>query len=791
MKKTINLFITAIFLVLCINNCAPASVDNTELNPTESQFSPSPSPLPRSIVIVSADDSGPGTLRQALLDAEDSDVIEFEPEVFPPDDPTTIKLVTELPFIEKNNLIIDASNAGVIIDGSQITTGWIAGLQIVSADEVKIMGIHFMNFPGPGIAISGNSTRNIIGGSRVYGSGPYGQGNLFSHNERAIDLSTSSTTKNTLVGNLIGTDGVTVWQLGNQAGIWISEGAHDNYIGPDNTIAYNNGPGIVVDGTNSLANTISQNSIYDNVGIDIDLRSGGNAQLGAPVIQYFNLAMGTVVGNTCSNCQVDLFADSFVDSIKADAGGHFEYDSETSFRGTSLRATATDEKGNTSGFSLPTSGMFVSSEPPTYIFYDGIVLTMDNNHSTAEAIAIVEETILAVGENDMILALAGENTQIVDLNGKVLMPGFIDSHDHLMEAHKMNFNEEQELILENGVTTIGILYATQEWIDELTAFDQQTGLRIRVNLYLSYNNSCGEIYGNWYTQFPPTEDKSERIRIAGVKVYSDGGGCNSPAVSYEYPDGGNGDLYFTQDEMTQLVREINANGYQVAIHALGDRAIEQVLNAYAEVNNDNQNVMHNRIEHNTLVRDDMLGLHDKSNAVAVIFGHYPTCYFLGLNEIAKSTTPEELKNIEWRWKDLIEANPNTIFAWHTDVSTVYAPKYFGIFTLNPFVNLNGYVTRREYLGDGNTCEPEEWMLENTITVDEALPIMTINSAYALNMDDVIGSLEPGKLADLIIISDNPLTISHEKLYDINVLMTMVGGNIEFCAQGNEGVCSVH
>ena len=429
-----------------------------------------------------------------------------------------------------------------------------------------------------------------------------------------------------------------------------------------------------------------------------------------------------------------------------------------------------------------------NTEYADFILTNGTIITMDKNNSIAEGIAIKGNKILAVGAEREVLKYQGTNTKLMKLNGYTIMPGFIDTHNHLLEAHAKNFAEEQALILENGVTTIGILYAMQEWIDELGAFNKQTGLRIRVNLYLNYNNACGEIYGDWYKKFPPTQDKSAMLRIAGVKVYADGGSCNAPAVSYEYPAGGHGDLYFTQDKMNQVVREINNNGYQAAIHALGDRAIEQVLNAIKNANVSNKNVMRNRIEHNTLIRDDMLGRHDESGAVAIIFGHYPTCYFLGKNEKAKPTTPEEIKQTEWCWKDLINANPNTVFAWHTDVSTVYGPKAFGFVSLNPFASLNGFVTRREYKEDGSICEPEGWMMENTISVEQALPIMTINSAYALGMDDVIGSLEPGKFADMVIVSENPLRERTNDLKDIKVLMTMVGGKVEFCAEGHEAVC---
>jgi len=423
------------------------------------------------------------------------------------------------------------------------------------------------------------------------------------------------------------------------------------------------------------------------------------------------------------------------------------------------------------------------------IFYNGNIITMNEGQPIAHALAVKDGFIEAVGSDDEILALSDGKYKLVDLGGKTLMPGFIDTHNHLLEAHEKNFMEEQDLILANGITTIGILYSTQEWIDELGAFDQQSGLKVRTNLYLTYSDACGEVYGDWYTDHSPTQDKSKMLRIAGVKVYADGGACNSPAVSFEYPEGGNGDLYFTQEEMNQIVKDINNNGFQAAIHALGDRAAEQVLNAIESANVDGVNIMRNRIEHNTLIRDDMLGRHDESGAVATIFGSYPTCYLSGELENIKSNTPEDFKHTEWRWKDLITSNPNTVFAWHTDVSTVDGPKALGIFVLNPIKSLNGFVTRREITSDGSGCEPREWMLENTISVEQALPIMTINGAYALKMDDVIGSLEPGKFGDVVILSDDPLTVAPGALNDIEVLMTMVNGKAEFCAPGHLEFCS--
>lgn len=66
--------------------------------------------------------------------------------------------------------------------------------------------------------------------------------------------------------------------------------------------------------------------------------------------------------------------------------------------------------------------------------------------------------------------------------------------------------------------------------------------------------------------------------------------------------------------------------------------------------------------------------------------------------------------------------------------------------------------------------------------------MTIESAYSIMREDEIGSLEVGKLADIIILSENPLKVDLKNIPDIAVLMTMVGGTSEFCAPGQKGYC---
>jgi hypothetical protein len=315
------------------------------------------------IVVTSAADSGPGSLRQALRDAQSGDTITFDPTVFPPASPATILLKTEdgdsaLPNIDRGDLTIDASNAGVILDGSEIQGDSVNGLEIYS-NRNTVRGLHIINFTGSGIALCGGS-HNMIGGNPIIGAGPLGQGNLSSNNNIGIDLCAQESFA-TVTGNMIGTDPTGAMDWGNQfCGICVENGVHDTTIGPDNIVAHNEYTGVLVDGTEALGNAITQNSIHDNKGTGIELRDGGNTMLDSPLISDFDIAAGTVSGTACANCTVEIFSDTgdqgeiYEGRIKANSAGAFSLSKGTSFSGPHLTCTATDGQGNTSEFSEPT-----------------------------------------------------------------------------------------------------------------------------------------------------------------------------------------------------------------------------------------------------------------------------------------------------------------------------------------------------------------------------------------------------------------------------------------------------
>jgi len=313
------------------------------------------------IIVTSTADNGTGTFRWALQAARPGDTITFDPSVFPPEDTATIYPRSELPPIHCGDLTIDASNAGVIIDGTNVPGDWNNGLQVYS-DNNTIMGLQIVDFKGSGIAIGG-ARANTIGGDQSIGDDPMGQGNLTSGNAIGIDLCGLGTTGNRVLGNLIGTDvsGENPWP-NHQKGIWVEDGVTRTLIGPNNVIAFNEGWGVYISGPEASSNTITGNSIHSNAGAGVFLCRGANNGVLPPTISLANLAQGVVMGVALAGSVVEIYSDGgnqgmlYEGATITDDAGNWRFEKDSPMQGSNITATLTDEHGNTSSFCRPALG---------------------------------------------------------------------------------------------------------------------------------------------------------------------------------------------------------------------------------------------------------------------------------------------------------------------------------------------------------------------------------------------------------------------------------------------------
>lgn len=366
-KPVLSLLLVFFLITSCGQVPSPAATQEQVLapSPTLTELA-SPSPIPnKDIQVVNPKDSGPGTLRQALQEAGAETIITFDPVTFPPDHPTTIMLLSALPPIDKGQTTLDASEAGVILDGSQVGGDWAPGIDIASSGNI-VRGLQITGFNGPGILVRSNAEKNIIGGERNIGKGPYGQGNLIHNCAAGIALRGPD---NLILGNLIGSDASGQKRWGNaEAGVFLEENANRNIIGPANIIAFNgtsgSGGGVDIQSTDITGNRITQNDIHDNADPSIyyDFAQGRRpAQLPQPPqLLEFSLMQGDVSGLACSNCTVEFFTtlrsggEFYEGSVAAAKDGEFLFEKDGGFQGGQLKATAYSELQNNSEFSAYT-----------------------------------------------------------------------------------------------------------------------------------------------------------------------------------------------------------------------------------------------------------------------------------------------------------------------------------------------------------------------------------------------------------------------------------------------------
>jgi len=195
-------------------------------------------------------------------------------------------------------------------------------------------------------------------------------------------------------------------------------------------------------------------------------------------------------------------------------------------------------------------GMVPASPPagagaaPDLILHDALVLTMNAEAPSASAIAVAGDRIVAVGSDAEVLPLAGPGTSVVDLDGRSVTPGFIDSHSHWIGDRGLfgvgTAQEAIQMALEGGWTSINELFVNQDRLDELTSLDAAGELRLRVNAYFPVNYTPNQHFGFWFSELTPGAQAGPRLRYAGAKFFIDDCGPNSYYLSEPRDDGDRG-----------------------------------------------------------------------------------------------------------------------------------------------------------------------------------------------------------------------------------------------------------
>jgi predicted amidohydrolase YtcJ len=419
---------------------------------------------------------------------------------------------------------------------------------------------------------------------------------------------------------------------------------------------------------------------------------------------------------------------------------------------------------------------------PLTIYRDATVLTMDKQQPTADAVATRRGIIVAVGSDRQIGVLTEKTSRVLDLDGRTVLPGFIDSHAHWLGDRELaGWATPEEAIaaaLADGWTSISELFVNQDRLDELVILDSTDALPIRVNAYLPVNYH-DDHFGVWFTDYEPRQEYSARLRIAGVKAFVDRSSPEMMFLSEEHSNqpGYYGHASWTAADLTAMVGTLHADGWQVAIHTSGDAAHDMVLDAFAAaLAGDSNDGYRHRIEHVMVVRGDQVNRMRDLGIIASI--QLPWFNSDWLADAFWGTIDDALgpDRLPWvgRWRDLLNAGVPMIGGTDTPWTPASSMKA-----------LHEAVTRVGEFG----ATPAPWMLDQRITVEEALRLITIDAAYGTFDEEAKGSIAPGKYADLVILSDSPLDVAVADLPDIEVLATVVDGQGVFCAAALPSPCS--
>ena len=250
----------------------------------------------------------------------------------------------------------------------------------------------------------------------------------------------------------------------------------------------------------------------------------------------------------------------------------------------------------------------------------------------------------------------------------------------------------------------------------------------------------------------------EWIRIGATFEHTCDGSFSerTMALSVPYPDVDppyKGNLTTTQEDLNAWVERVHRANIQVNCHANGDVAIDMVLTAFERA----QKLFPRpdarpKITHCTLVNDDLLRRIKAAGAVPAPFtsyGYYNTDKFRFYGE--------KLMERSMAYRSFAD---NGITA---AAGSDFSPGPFA-----PMMGMQGMVTRKGW-------NAETWGANQRISVDEALQVLTINGAYASHEEDIKGSITAGKLADFVVLADDPHTVDPDKIKDIQVVRTVTGG----------------
>jgi len=311
-----------------------------------------------------------------------------------------------------------------------------------------------------------------------------------------------------------------------------------------------------------------------------------------------------------------------------------------------------------------------------------------------------------------------------------------------------------EVLLPLGVTAVhdaGISIAEAE---VYIAMADDAALKLRIYAMLSNAGPNLDAVGK-----PMIAYGNDHLDIRAVKIYADGAlGSRGAAMLAPYSDDieNYGLPFLSSDELFESVKKANSMGFQVGVHAIGDRGNRIVLDAFERAQNSKPSKLRNRVEHAQIIALDDI---PRFAELGIIASMQPTHATSDMNMAEDRIGAERIKG-GYAWRKLLDSG--AVIASGSD---------FPVELPNPFHGLHAAVTRQ----NRDNLPAAGWYSSEALARAEALHSFTLAAAYAAHQEDRFGSLEPGKWADFIIVDRDYFAIPAEQIDDIQVLETWVGG----------------